>query len=96
MLAFGTVASDGSIIGGSGNFTVDHSATGTYDITLDTPTPGQSQMSAIANGNSGRIATDGAFPVDPGSTGFEVYVQTGATGALINSEFGFIIVGASS
>lgn len=80
---FGAIDSDGTILDGSGGYSVNHSATGTYVITYDNPFAGVPATLATAHAQGADIKAQ-----DEASVTVETFVTS--TGALSDRAFNFV------
>jgi hypothetical protein len=86
-IAYGVVNSVGTVISGTGNFTVSHSATGQFLVTVSGETYSNNTfvVTATAVTNSDRHTT-----VGDGGTGFLINVFNQA-GTAVDNQFQFIV-----
>jgi hypothetical protein len=89
--AWGTVENDGTILSGSGNFTVNKTATGIYEISVTgLSNVMESEASIIANPGYNATATFIRSYVHP--TNHKFYVKTqNSSGNAENEFFNFLI-----
>ena len=89
-IAYGTVDLDGIIYGGSGNFTVAHTAVGTYEITINGYTATINNTSVYATISSGIGAPVAIYWMPVGNGNVMILIR-GAAGAMIDADFSFTI-----
>ncbi len=88
----GQVDDDGTILGGTG-FTVNPSATGTYDVTFDTSfTSTPTVVGSAVYGTAGAIRHfEVAVSPAADEAGFTAILKVGAAGTLIDAPFNFAV-----